>query len=77
MIIGIIGSILVLIAYFINAKFGIKNEWYYILNALGSAGIAQECIFLNAVGPAILNCIWFLVSLFYIVKTVFEKAIYG
>lgn len=60
-LIGIMGAIFLLIAYWINTSgsaSGTSNR-YQLLNLFGSLGIVVNAYYFNAYGPLILNVIWF------------------
>ena len=71
---GWAGTFLILIAFFANSLSFISSTSmiYQIMNLLGSVGIFTVAFYKKDYPPAFLNLIWFLISLFAIVKILFK-----
>lgn len=71
-ILGILGAVLLLLAYFKISKGDLSSDsWrYHALNMQGSLLLVINTIYLKAYGVLILNAVWFMISVFHILKKI-------
>ena len=70
-VMGWVGSILLIVAYWFVSKKRIKPEsfTYHSLNILGSLLLIVNTVYYGAFPSAAVNIIWVVIGLFYIAKT--------
>ena len=75
-IIGIIGLIFILSAFFLNLihKLGAKSKIYLLMNIVGSAILSYYALFLNSMPFSILQVIWGMLALIKLIFIFFKKS---
>lgn len=71
-IIGWIGMVLILVAYFLVSFdiINVHNIWYQLLNVVGSAGIVMVAMNRHDWQPMVLNIVWILIAVFAIFRII-------
>lgn len=71
-IIGWIGSIMLIAAYFMNSmgKISAQSFWYQLLNVIGSVLLVVNTIYYGAYPSSAVNFIWVFIGLHYLLKII-------
>lgn len=71
-IIGWIGSIMLIAAYFMNSmgKISAQSFWYQLLNVIGSILLVINTIYYGAYPSSAVNFIWVFIGAHYLIKII-------
>lgn len=63
-VLGWLGASLLLLAYFLNSRNRIRNQWvYHMMNLFGAAGLAVSTGYVHAYPALVLNVVWMGIAL--------------